>query len=165
MRTGCARSEIRPLLARSGCSRRALVQRALGGLVSFAPGGLLSARAVATAPSELFALAPAWGDNWVVHKDPEVEAGVQQLPTGVILRSAPYVYDRNKELYGRSSIALWSRRKWVGDFRIELDFARLDSTDRTTRDGIGTMLYFHATGFGNNTHSESFAQWRSSRPS
>ena len=53
----------------------------------------------------------------------------------------------------------------MGDFRIELDFARLDSIDRTTRDGIGTMLYFHATGRGDNTDPESFAQWRSSRPS
>ena len=119
----------------------------------------------APVPAASFALTPSYDAGWAVHMDPQLGASVVQGEHGVTLRAAPYVYSNDADLLARSSIVLWSRTPWTGDFKASFEFTRLDTTTRTTGTGIGAMLYFHATGAGGAEHPASFADWPSTRPS
>ncbi len=112
-----------------------------------------------------FALAPSLDLDWAVHMDPVLGAGVTQDANGVTLKAAPYVYSGDADLLARSSVVIWSRTAWSGDFKVSFEFTRLDNTTKTTGTGIGAMLYFHATGAGTEDHPASFAEWPSARPS
>jgi hypothetical protein len=137
-------------------TRRAVLRAGLGGLAASAP----ATRPAAAAPS--FALAPDWRAGWALHKDSELGAGVDQLANGIVLRAADYAYD-DRAVYARSSVALWSRHAWAGDFRVEFDFTRLDDVARTTGNGIGAMLYFHVVGAGDPHHPAELARWPSTQ--
>jgi hypothetical protein len=131
--------------------RRAVLRMGLGGLA----GASLPVSAEAASP---FELAPDWRAGWALHKDPGLGAGVTQLANGIILEAAPYAYD-DRAVYARSSVALWSKSPWAGDFRVGFDFTRLDDVARTTGNGIGAMLYFHVVGQGDAAHPEGIARW------
>ena len=136
---------------------------ALTGAVALAASPLLLRPRPALAAD--FGLTPDYSVNWGVHKDPVLGASVTQDVAGVTLKAAPYVYSSEADLLARSSVVIWSRAPWTGDFKLSFEFTRLDGTTRTTGTGIGAMLYFHATGAGSNLHPASFADWPSARPS
>jgi hypothetical protein len=136
---------------------------ALTGAVALAASPLLLRPRAALAAG--FGLAPDYTVNWAVHMDPALGASVTQNATGVTLKAAPYVYSSEPGLLSRSSVVVWSRTPWTGDFKASFEFTRLDGTTRTTGTGIGAMLYFHATGAGSELHPASIAEWPSAKPS
>jgi hypothetical protein len=131
-------------------TRRTILGLGLGGLA----GTLLPASAEA-GPFDL----TNWSTNWVLHKDPKLGASLTPIANGIILKAAPISTDSS--VYQRSSIAIWNKNLWTGDFRVEFDFTRLDNTTKTTGNGIGAMLYWHVVGKGDAAHPASIAQWPS----
>lgn len=114
--------------------------------------------------SGAFSFTPNYTQNWVMHKAPSMGASITQNSDGLTLTSAPYVYSGGYEPFHSSSVAIWSKTKLSGNFKVAFDYTRLDNVTRTTAGGQATVFYFGVKGTGDAAHPESIAQWGNTVP-